>query len=85
MMTEWCGFVEESKSYMNHPNYWKEWKAQLYYEDGTPDPDYPGWTEKDKFYAILNFWRKFPRAWVCFYWQIFHDWIKGTGLKKRIV
>ncbi len=24
-MTTWRGFVEESKSYMNHPDCWKEW------------------------------------------------------------
>ena len=77
-MTTWRGFVEESKSYMNHPDYWKEWKAQLYYEDGTPDPNYPGWTDKDRFYATLDFWRKFPRAWLRFHWLVFRDWIKGT-------
>ncbi len=79
-MTEWRGFVEESKSYMNHPDYWKEWKFKLYDDD-----DSTFWTEKDKFYAVLNFWRKFPRAWVRFYWQVFRDWVKETGLKERIV
>jgi len=66
-MTTWRGFVEESKRYMNHLDYWKEWKEQLYYEDGTRDTDYPGWTDKDIFYATLNFWRKFPRACIRFY------------------
>ena len=85
-MTTWRGFVEESKSYMNHPDYWKEWNAALYLEDGiTPDPNYPGWTNRDVFYAILNFWRKFPRSWLRFHWLVFRDWVKGTGLKERIV
>ncbi len=77
-MTSWRGFVRESKSYMNHPDYWMEAKAQLYLADGTPDHNYPGWTDKDRFDAILNFWRKFPRAWLRFHWLVFRDWIKKT-------
>ncbi len=82
-MTEWRGFVVESKRYMGHPDYsdyWAEYKAQLYLADGTPDPDYTGWTEKDRFRAKVTFWRKFPRAWVRFYWLVFQDWVKAVRL-----
>jgi len=78
----WKGFIKESKSYMNHPDYWSEHNAQLYLADGTPDFEYPGWTLADKRKAVLNFWLKFPRAWFRFYWSIFFDWL--TNIRKRL-
>lgn len=72
----WKGFLKESKSYMNHPDYWKECKAQLYLTNGDPDPNYLGWTQADRAKAKLEFWRKFPRAWVRFYWTYLYDWCK---------
>lgn len=72
----WRGFVKESKSYMNYPDNWTEWKAQLYLANGEPDPDYPGWTMKDKRTAKLKFWWKFPRAWFRFYGSWFYDYLK---------
>jgi len=70
----WKGFLTESKSYMNHPDYWKEWNAQLYLADGQLDPDYPGWTMAGKRKAALKFWKAFPRAWIRFYWLVVRDW-----------
>jgi len=72
----WKGFVKESKSYMNHPDYsdrFVEHKEQLYFIDGSPDPLYPGWTMVDRRKEVIKFWRKFPRAWFRFYWSTFYD------------
>ena len=78
----WRGFVKESKSYMNHPDSWKEWRAQLYLEDGEPDPNYSGWTIADKRKAALEFWQKFPRAWVRYYGSMFIDWLTNNRKYK---
>ena len=55
----WQGFLKESKSYMNHPDHWKEWNAYPYKPDG--------WTAADRRRAKLRFWVHFPVAWVRFY------------------
>lgn len=72
-MTKWRGFIKESKSYMNHPDYWPEWLASV-------KSDWTGeWTrsgKKDVKNAKIDFWRKFPRAWMRFHWFILCDWVK---------
>ncbi len=79
----WRGFLTESKSYMNHPDHWKEWQVQLYYSNGDPDPYYPGWTEADRRKAIWKFWRQFPRAWIRFHWSVVCDKFKEVQ-KRRV-
>lgn len=73
----WGGFVKESKSYVNHPDFWLEGRAQLYLANGDPDPNCPGWTEKDRLWATFKFWWVFPRAWCRFYWQVLRDGFRG--------
>lgn len=82
-MSDWKGFLEESKSYMNHPDYWKEWRAQLYLANGEPDPNYPGWTMADKRKAKLKFWRKFPRAWIRFHLSAVRDFFINIFVKAE--
>lgn len=55
----WKGFVVESKSYLNHPDYWKERNSAQVIEGG--------WTMGDKRKAKLIFWLKFPGAFLRFY------------------
>ncbi len=76
-MTEWRGFIAESKSHMNHPDYWKKWQAALYLDDGNVDPNYPGWTIADKRSAKVKFWLSFPRVFSRFYWGEFRHWLRG--------
>lgn len=78
-MGSWKGFLTESKLYMNHPDHWKEWTAQLYLSNGQPDTNYPGWTMGDRRKAVLKFWARFPRAWIRFHWYAVRDW----GLNLR--
>ena len=81
---KWQGFLTESKSYMNHPDLWKEWNAQLYLSDGQPDLDYPGWTMEDRRKAALKFWLSFPRAWIRFHWAVVRDWVLHSKLIKPL-
>jgi len=68
----WKGFLRESKLYMNYPGLWQgQWaqeNEQLYFNDGTPDELYPGWTPEEKRKEVFRFWKAFPRAWVKFHW-----------------
>ena len=68
----WQGFLTESKKYMNHPDYWKEWDMYPYKPDG--------WTQKDKCKSAFMFWAGFPGAFVRFYFYCFRDW-----LRKRLI
>ena len=76
-MTEWRGFIEESKSYMNQPGYWKEWQALLYLDDGNVAPECQFWTVADKRMANIIFWLCNPCTFIRFYWSIFCDWLRG--------
>lgn len=70
----WKGFVKESKSYMNHPDYWHEYNANKFEGDG-------GWTINDKRRTKLEFWLAFPRAFIRFYWFELRDQINRWVLK----
>ena len=70
-MTNWQGFVEESKSYMNHPDYWPE--------RNNKDYKLGGWTMRDKRIAALKFWLAFPRAWLRFQRFTFKDWVQARS------
>jgi len=67
----WKGFLIESKSFMGYPSNdegrFAEWNKQLYFADGSADPLYPGWTEKERRAAKLKFWKAFPLAWGKFH------------------
>ncbi len=68
-MSKWRGFREESKAYMNHPDYWKEWNVAA---DWYPD----GWTMAGKRWASLRFWVSYPRAWLRFHFFIMRYWLR---------
>ncbi len=71
----WQGFVTESKKYMNHPDYWKEWMDKRFMHPSDPDFQY-GWTVADKRTAKLKFWLGFPKAWLKFQWFTLKDIIR---------
>jgi len=66
-MSEWQGFVIESKRYMNHPDFWKQWDWLPY--------KMSGWTETKRRKAILKFWLAFPRVWIRYHWYCLRDLI----------
>ena len=67
----WQGFVKESKSYMNHPDYWAAHRRRNeWYTLG-------GWKVWNKAsIAALKFWLAFPRAWLRFQWFTLRDWLR---------
>ncbi len=70
----WQGFLTESKKYMNHPDYWKEWE----WYDPVDCPT--GWTMAGRQRAKLRFWVQFPLAWVKFHWYWAVDLCKQLRL-----
>lgn len=67
-MSKWRGFREESKAYMNHPDYWKEWDHISVFSGG--------WTMADRQRAKWRFWVGYPRAWLRFHFFTVRDWLR---------
>lgn len=70
VVSDWRGFLAESKSYMNYPDHWPERNHAGVLEGG--------WTMADKKHAKVEFWLAFPRAWVRFYSSTVLDWIRHS-------
>ena len=68
----WRGFLTESKSYMDYPNGSSGRFAEWNYTDVCKN----GWTVRERRIAKCNFWRRFPRAFIYFYFYTMYDWYK---------